>query len=614
MCLKISERLCKFIEMNIFPFEEKRPKQEELIEKVEEALRDEKPLIAHAPTGLGKTAATVTPGLEATLQEDGKVFFLTPRHSQHEIALETVKKINDRHSENVISVDLIGKSHLCEADSVTREGPKCPRHEETFNVNGELSKKAWKKINQLKHENLRAEDLKKRCQDVCAYTVSLYMCQEADIVIGDYFHIFHPGIREIILEKSQASIEDSVLIVDEAHNLPSRTRSLFSHTISRSLVQDCITEAEKFGFYQEQEHLEQLKSEVERLARDKLSQKKHEAEVSKEDLKDPVDNFHSFEEMIIDMEAVGEEVMEEEEKSYCSKLGEALEGWKGEDNGFFRNIERTRNGSDRQIRVKYTCLDPSISTSTPLNDAKSSVLMSGTLKPQKMYEDLLGLEDAIKVEFKSPFPKENKLELIVNTVTTRYKERDDSMIQKYVWYLQKSLDELEGSAGVFFPSYQLLNQIGEPLNDRTDRQVFLERRTNSKDENQKLLDEFKSGEDSVLLGVASGSFGEGVDYPGEDMEGVFIVGLPLRKPDLKTEALIDYLDEKYGKGWQYGYTYPGVNTAVQAAGRCIRSDTDKGVICFMDKRYGWNKYGKLLEDRPEETRAPWQEIKEFQEE
>lgn len=598
--------------MDIFPFEQKRPKQDQLIESVEDAIAKETSLVAHAPTGLGKTAATLTPSLEKTLENDGKVFFLTPRHSQHEIALETVRKINDRHSENVISVDLIGKDHLCEADGVTREGPSCPRHNETFDGK-ELSKKAWKKIHSLKHRNLSAEQLKRECKDVCAYTVSMYMCQEADIIIADYFHIFHPGIRELMMEKSQASFEDSILIVDEAHNLPSRTRSLFSHTISVDLVEDCITEAEKFGYYQEQEHLEQLRTELQRLARDKLSQQTHEEKLNKSDLKDPVDTFHSFEEMIIDLEAVGEEVQEEEEKSYCARLAESLEGWKGEDEGFFRNIERSRNGSDRSIRVRYSCLDPSISTSKPLNNARASVLMSGTLKPQEMYVDLLGLENAITEEFKSPFPEENKLELIVNTVTTRYKERDDSMIQKYIWYIQKSLEEVNGSVGVFFPSYQLLNQIGEQLNDRTDRHVFMEKRTNSKEENQELLEQFKAGDRNVLLGVASGSFGEGVDYPGEDMEAVFIVGLPLKKPGLKTEALIDYLDEKYGKGWQYGYTYPGVNTAVQAAGRCIRSDTDKGVVCYMDKRYGWSKYGKLLENRPKETRAPWKEIKEFQE-
>ena len=598
--------------MDIFPFPEIRPEQKELKQKFEETIDENSSLVAHAPTGLGKTAATVTPALEKTLEEDGTVFFLTPRHSQHEIALETVKKINERHSENIISVDLIGKDHLCEADGVTRDGPSCPRHDETFDGK-ELSKKAWKKIHDLKHQNLRAEELKKRCQDVCAYSVSMYMCQEADIVIADYFHIFHPGIRSMVTEISQASIEDSILIVDEAHNLPSRTRSLFSFTVSQELVGNCITEAEKFGYYQEQEYLEQLRTEIQRLARDKLDQKDHQAEVQKKDLKDPIDNFHSFEEMIVDLEAIGEEVQEEEEKSYCAKLAESLEGWKGDDEGFFRYIERNRNGSDRTIRIKYTCLDPSISTSEPLNNSKASVMMSGTLKPQKMYIDLLGLEDANTIEFKSPFPKENKLELAVNTLTTRYKERDQSMIQKYVWYLDKSLEEVNGNAAVFFPSYQLMNQIGEQLNERTDRQVLMEKRRNSKEDNQKLLDEFKNGKDGVLLGVASGSFGEGVDYPGEMMKAVFIVGLPLRKPDLKTEALIDYLDEKYGKGWQYGYTYPGINTAVQAAGRCIRSKTDKGIICYMDKRYTWNKYGKLLENRPQETRAPWQEIKEFQE-
>ncbi|PSH00995.1 MAG: hypothetical protein BRC30_00600, partial [Nanohaloarchaea archaeon SW_7_46_7] len=181
--------------MNLFPFDEKRDKQEKMMEKVRSAIDREGTVVSHAPTGLGKTAASLTPGLEKALQGDEKVLFLTPRNSQHQIALETAKKINKRQDANVKTVDLIGKDHLCEADSISRtgEGPDCPRHSNTFTDSHELTDKAKKKIKELQNEALTAEEVKKRCKDVCAYQISLYMTRKADLIVADYFHIFHPA-------------------------------------------------------------------------------------------------------------------------------------------------------------------------------------------------------------------------------------------------------------------------------------------------------------------------------------------------------------------------------------------------------------------------------------
>ncbi|MCJ7478819.1 MAG: hypothetical protein MUP63_01415, partial [Candidatus Nanohaloarchaeota archaeon QJJ-7] len=110
-----------------------------------------------------------------------------------------------------------------------------------------------------------------------------------------------------------------------------------------------------------------------------------------------------------------------------------------------------------------------------------------------------------------------------------------------------------------------------------------------------------------------GSFGEGVDYPGKLMNAVFVVGLPLQRPDLETKSLIDFYDYKFDRGWDYGYAYPAMNRAMQAAGRCIRSKNDEGVIVYMDERYTWGNYRKVFP--PEEdftvTQAPWQEMEKF---
>ena len=137
-----------------------------------------------------------------------------------------------------------------------------------------------------------------------------------------------------------------------------------------------------------------------------------------------------------------------------------------------------------------------------------------------------------------------------------------------------------------------------------------------KQEKQELLDRFSSTKkqgNSALLGVAAGSFGEGIDFPGEVLKAVFIIGIPLKKPDIETKGLIDFLDEKFGHGWDYGYSFPAMNQAIQAAGRCIRSSEDRGTIVYMDERYNWSNYRKVFPEnkKPESTRTPWKEIETF---
>ena len=605
--------------MDLFPFENVRDRQSRLLEKARETIENEGNLIAHAPTGLGKTAASVTPGLEKALEEDKKVFFVTPRHSQHKIALETVRKVNERHDESFVSVDLIGKSHLCEADRGTTagDGPSCPRYDNTYTDAHELTKQAKSMIDRIKHQNLSAEEVKEKCERVCPYEVLMNMTREADIIIGDYFHVFSPKVREIVFEKADCGLEDSIIVVDEAHNLPSRTRSLFTASVSIPLLDNGITECERFGYYNEGEKLERLKSILSSLAADKLGLGDHEVEIEKKDFKEPVENFQELGDLVVELEKAAEEVREEKEKSHCASIAEFLDSWNGEDRGFIRFLKRERTSSgDREIKIKYSCLDPQISTKKPLNKSHASILMSGTLTPQEMYADLLGIQDATLETFKSPFPEENEVNLVVPTLTSKYSERDDDMLQKYAWYMAKSFESVEGNCAVFFPSYQMMHQIKELLRDRTERELFVEGRRMDKEEKQQLLDDFASTKktgNSVLLGVAAGSFGEGVDFPGDILKAVFIAGIPLKKPDIETKGLIDFLDEKFNRGWDYGYSYPAMNQAIQAAGRCIRSSEDRGVIVYMDERYDWSNYRKVFPSdmKLKTSRAPWKEIENF---
>lgn len=619
--------------MELFPFSEVREKQDELMESCRETIKQGESLVAHAPTGLGKTAATLTAALEYAMENNKKVFFLTPRHSQHNIAVETVKKMQERHGVELTVIDLLGKKWLCNVDGVEemtsrdfkdycqtlRDEERCDFYTAMYDMDEhQLKSEAKKKLDSLEGNPKHAEDFKRDTPRFCPYYMMMELARRSDLIIADYFHIFHPGVRESIFERAGCVLEDTILIVDEAHNLPSRTRSLFSDSMSIPQLDRAITEAEKFGFYEMEEKLEQLMSLVKSLAAEKFESGSHEEKLQKKDLKDSIQNIQNYGELIVDLETIAEEVRDEREKSYCGGIAEFLDAWNGDDNGFFRGIRRTRSSAgNRYIEVRYTCLDPQVSTKQPLNKCHSSILMSGTLTPQSMYADLLGLETSTNLEaFKSPFPDENQLSLMVPAVTTRYSERDESMYRKYAWYLSKSFDSVPGNAGVFFPSYSFMHRVKELLEQKTSRQLFVENQSMNKERKQRLFEGFASRKDegdAVLLAVAAGSLGEGVDYPGDIMKAAFIVGLPLQKPDLETKALINFYNYKFGKGWDYGYSYPAVNRAIQAAGRVIRSKDDKGVMVYLDERYDWSNYRKVFPPGLDftKTRAPWQEIEEF---
>jgi DNA excision repair protein ERCC-2 len=216
--------------------------------------------------------------------------------------------------------------------------------------------------------------------------------------------------------------------------------------------------------------------------------------------------------------------------------------------------------------------------------------MSGTLTPTSMYKELLGIE-AEELTLKSPFPAQNRMNLIVPKTTTKYEARSPEQYKEIAKTLADISSDVKGSIAIYFPSYYLRDEVSKSFSMLTVKTVFSEQPDMTKSEKQEFLDNFVKYKDSgaVLLAVISGSFAEGIDLPGV-LKMVIIVGLPLQKPDLETKALIEYYDKKFSKGWDYGYLFPAFTKTIQAAGRCIRSETDRGIIVFLDERYSWNNY------------------------
>jgi DNA excision repair protein ERCC-2 len=248
------------------------------------------------------------------------------------------------------------------------------------------------------------------------------------------------------------------------------------------------------------------------------------------------------------------------------------------------------------IALHYACLDPSIITQEIFEEAHSAVIMSGKLRPTAMYRDLLGITNCVDREYPSPFPPENKLSIIIPETTTKYSLRGEQMFRHIGQLCGEINAAIPGNVAFFFPSYQLLDAI-YPHFVNGNKKIFREKQTFTKEEKEQFITEFKettSHTGGVLLAVVGANFAEGIDFPGDLLNGVVIVGLPLSRPDIKTRATIDYYEQKFGKGWDYGYIFPAMNKCFQSAGRCIRSETDRGVILYLEERFAWPRYFNLF--------------------
>jgi len=186
--------------------------------------------------------------------------------------------------------------------------------------------------------------------------------------------------------------------------------------------------------------------------------------------------------------------------------------------------------------------------------------------------------------------------MVIPQTTTKFTNRSVAQFKEIARVCAEIANLVPGNSALFFPSYILRDEINQYFTSLCTKTTFLEMPRMNKKEKHEFLERFKSYKDSgaVLLGVASGSFGEGVDLPGDFLKAVVVVGLPLQPPDLETKELIKYYDTKFKKGWDYGYILPAITKALQNAGRCIRDETDRGIMIFLDERYAWNSYLKCF--------------------
>jgi DNA excision repair protein ERCC-2 len=424
---------------------------------------------------------------------------------------------------------------------------------------------------------------------LCPYEVAMLIAKGARVIIADYYYVFHPSIREGFLKRINVALEDVILVLDEGHNLPERIKELASDQMSTSGVSRAVQEARKHGMDELAERIGAIGDALSALGEGVSG----EAYADKERFIEEIENVTPFEPLVEELKRAADLVREEHRASSIGGLAGFLEAWNEAGVGFARIISREQ-GTLVGYELNVRCLDPAIFSRDVVQKCHATVLMSGTLLPTAMYKELLGMDRARELLLRSPFPRENQMTLVVPKTSTRYAQRSDQQYQDIAQIVSRALHSIPGNVAVFFPSYAVRDEVTRRV--VTAKSALTEEAGMSGADKKIIMERMSAlrSQGAVLFGVMGGSFSEGVDYPGDLLRGVIIVGLPLQRPDLETEALIKYYDGKFGKGWEYGYAFPAFNRMLQSAGRCIRTETDRGVIMLLDERYSWRGYAQLF--------------------
>ena len=587
-----------------FPHEKLRSEQKKLVQDIILALDSKKVLLANAPTGIGKTASSLAPCLSYALANKKKVFFLTPKSSQHEIALETVNQMNEKFGLNIKTLDLVGKKKLCihpmishmkmgfyEICSNAKKNGQCIYYDNTKGKTAKQKIKSNKLKKDVKQYGKSYFEIKQSCmlKELCPYEVTLEMIKDANFIIGDYFHLFNDEIRKTILGPSKTSLNDCILIIDEAHNLTTRIRDMLATTLKEEDLDNALKEAREIKAKKSELALTEIKEEIRTLAgKIPFNQKESLLETESMSILRKLAKKH--------VETIEEDAgifMQKKKKDSSFLLTSAIFLYflVREKKHTLHVTEIERNSS----RLSLYPLDPSEITEKIFDKVHSAVLMSGTLTPLPMYVDILGINNAEMKEYSSPFPKENRLNIFVDKTTTKYTERNEEQFENIARIVEKIIVKVPGNTIVFFPSFELMNSISPKI--KISRKTLMQNRQMTQDEKTKLVKDFKqlgSGFGGVLLAVSGGSIAEGVDFPGDNLKCAIVIGIPFARVSLQSKELIKFYDKKFRKGWSYAYNAPAISKAVQAAGRVIRTETDKGVCVFLDKRFSEPNYAKFF--------------------
>lgn len=567
-----------------FPFKYYRKGQRELAVAVYGTIKEQKKIFVQAPTGIGKTISTVFPSIKAIGEGlISKIFYLTAKTITRSVAEEAVNKMVSDGLE-LKTVTLTAKDKICFKEKASCNPEEC-----------EFAKGHFDRANDALNEILNKENIMdreviveySRKFNICPFEFSLDLALWADCIICDYNYVFDP---RVYLRSFFDNEEEYTFLIDEAHNLVDRSRQMFS----AELYKQPFLELKKIMKTKEPKIakvLDKINSYMLKLK--KLCEEENVYIQKKE--------FEEIYPLLKRLIAESEEWLTKNNNSegyeqllelYFNSLS-FIRISEIYDDAYISYVEK--EGSD--VKIKMFCLDPSHLLRESIKRGKSAVLFSATLSPIDYFKDILGgSEKDYIMRLPSPFSLENRLILIANRISTKYKYRENSYLS-IVDYINGVISCKKGNYIVFFPSYNYMKVVYEKFCEKYPRVNTMIQESNMlEEEKEKYLYKFKEKNEKglVAFAVLGGIFSEGIDLKGDRLIGTVIVGVGLPQLCLERNIIMDYFNEKNNLGYEYAYIYPGMNKVLQAAGRVIRTEEDKGAILLIDERFGNTSYRTLF--------------------
>ena len=581
-----------------FPHDEVRPVQQPMIEAVRDALAGDRHLLVAAPTGVGKTAAALHPAVREALSRGRRAIFLTAKTLQQELAVRTIQGMQTETSP-WRSQQLRAKGAMCANDEMVCHEEVCP-YAESYAAKIAETELVDQLLESGAHLDPDTVFDAGRLRLVCPFELQLDLLEHADVVVCDYNYVFDPRIGMDAVA-GPGTLERSLLVVDEAHNLVDRAREYYSPTLSLDRVEaalDQLATRTTRLFTQIREVFEDLREYVLNTLDDAFYGAPGEegtaiGEFGAEPLErvrrelDPLLVYYVQFKREHRIWNNDDPVMALYfELSWFHRVLALGAGTSGGD--FVHLAMRLRDGD----RLRILCLDAARFIGQVLEGSAGVVAMSATLEPFAFYRDLLGFDPAgtDTLSLPSPFPAGNRLVLVDDSVDTTFRQR-----QRHFGRIARIIGECAPrgrNALALFPSYRFLDEVAYRL-DAPHHRVEIQR-ANDHLQHRQVLEDLAQGEPTLLLAVLGGVFAEGVDYPGEMLSAVFVVspGLPQLEPE--RELIKRHLQEAYGDGFGYAYLIPGLRRVVQAAGRLIRGEEDRGAIVLLGRRFLQPRYAALL--------------------
>ena len=599
-----------------FPYSSIRETQNTLIQAVYSAIRHSENLLVSAPTGTGKTISVLFPALKCVSGRSvDRIFYLTAKNVTGKAALAALARIT-KYAEHLRSVMICAKEVICPYMSAKKHAKEdddasdvtgCRYCEKLDSISNDFGK-TYKSYRERELEALEelilstdhvytVERIVKTAEkhSVCPYELSLDLSESCTVIVCDYNYVIDDGVRFRRYFREPERREKYVFLFDEAHNLPDRTRSAYSSFVDNRLPEQLLALAEG-----------ELSSDTEYTSRTEefTNAVKQVYELCTENetfrTTDKGDIAYGYYEAgrIPDnyvrcagnlAKVVSRIIRETPElsgtmKTLLRELNKIVFAAAYFDDGFRFFASR----ENEKLKAEILCIDPSGILEAMLGEAVSVILFSATLSPDEYYRDMTGLIDAEFLDLPSPYDKNNLCLIAYDSISTRLNDRKDTAFQ-CAEVIAEAIMAKKGNYIVYFPSYDYMNRVyrmfGGMLNGYG---VIVQKQNMGRKERERFLSLFSNRSMGPLVGfcVLGGMFSEGIDLVGDSLIGAVIIGTGMPQLSAERNIMASYFAEKYDRGYEYSYLCPGMNKILQAAGRVIRTENDRGIVLFIDDRFG----------------------------